>query len=84
MTKKQEENIIKRIAKEITKEFPELKTKYVYDKIDDGWHIYFDKNIDKNNFYDYLDEKTNEIEEQGIEISIVYMAHKFRKELVEA
>ena len=33
MTRKQEENIIKKIAKEITKEFPELKTKY--DDIDD-------------------------------------------------
>ena len=84
MTKKQEENIIKRIAKEITKEFPELKTKYVYDKLDNGWHIYYNKHKRDNDFLDFIHEKRDEIEEQGIEISIVYMAHKFRKELVEA
>ena len=84
MTKKQEEIIIKRIAKEITKEHPEVKTKYEYKKNTNEWLIYYDKNIDEDDFIDFLDSKTEEIEEIGIEASIVYMAHKFRKELVEA
>ena len=84
MTRKQEENLIKRVAKEITNEYPELKTKYIYDDIDSGWHIYYNIDIEGSGFLDFIDEKINEIEEKGIGISIVDMPSEFRKELVEA
>ena len=84
MTRKQEENIIKKIAKEITKEFPELKTKYEYDDIEDEWCIYYDIRKKDRDFFEFIHEKREEIENEGILVSIVCMEHKFRKELVEA
>ena len=83
MTKKQEEIIIKRVAKEITKKYPELKTKYEYDKIDDEWIINLDKEI-KDEYVDFFDEKREEMDDIGIGLSIVNDLTVFRKELVEA
>ena len=83
MTKKQQENLIKRIAKEITNEFSGLKTKYEYDDIYNEWVIYSNKEI-KDEYVDFLNEKRDEIENEGILVSIVYDLSEFRKELVEA